>query len=192
MPAWCARAPYRCYYPCGGDGETEVLRGLILHASQASPKAVSQGFEPCRHRFPQASVSLSRTEGRAEARAFLPAWLLCPGCTMRLCLHARPLSVRSHGTPPVLSVQKVAAGAGGASLGLCRLRHVLDTGLSGLEPKHKGRGRRRNKGLFHAATEKLQISKRAVQAGGAGAATDPPRPGSAALGLGTPWPPEAS
>lgn len=74
---------------------------------------------------------------------------------MRLCLHARPLSVCSHGTPPVLSVREVAAGAGGASLGLRRLRHVLDTGLSGLEPKHKGLGRRRNKGLFHAATEKL-------------------------------------
>lgn len=91
----------------------------------------------------------------------------------------------------MLSVQKVAAGAGGASLGLRRLRHVLDTGLSGLEPKHKGLGRRRNKGLFHAATEKLQIRKSAVQAGGAEAATDPPRPGSAAPGLGTTWPPEA-
>lgn len=69
--------------------------------------------------------------------------------------------------PPVLSVWEVAAGTGGASLGLRRLRHVLDTGLSGLELKHKGLGRRRNKGLFHAATEKLQISKSGVQAGGA-------------------------
>lgn len=89
--------------------------------------------------------------------------------------------------PPVLSVREVAAGAGGASLGLRRLRHVLDTGLSGLEPKHKGLGRRRNKGLFHAATEKLQISKSAVQAGGAGPVSDPPKLGSAALGLGSTW-----
>lgn len=109
---------------------------------------------------------------------------------MRLCLHARLLSVCSHGTPappPVLSVREVAAGAGGVSLGLRRLRHVLDTGLSGLELKHKGLGRRRNKGLFHAPTEKLQISKSAVQAGGAGPASDPLRPGLAALGLGSTW-----
>ncbi|KFO32413.1 Cadherin-22 [Fukomys damarensis] len=62
--------------------------------------------------------------------------------------------------PPsgLLELGEAAASAGGASLGCCRPRHVLDTGLSGLEPPHKDPGRRRNKGLFHEATEKPQIS----------------------------------
>lgn len=69
---------------------------------------------------------------------------------------------------------EAAAGAGGASLGR-RPRHVLDTGLSGLEPLHKGPGRRRNKGLFHAATEKPQISLRVLRRQG-GTDCHPPRP----------------
>lgn len=184
--------PCSChYYPCGRDGETEALRGLILHAAQASPKAGSRGFELCRHCFPRPQFpSLALREVQRQGLSSLPGcFVLAAQCAFAcmpglcLCVAAAP--------PPVLSVRKVAAGAGGASLGLRRLRHVLDTGLSGLEPKHKGLGRRRNKGLFHAATEKLQISKCAVQAGGAGPATDPPRPGSAAQALGSTWPLEA-
>lgn len=141
--------------------------------------------------LPQASVSLRRIGGRAEVRlSSLPGCFVQAAQCAFACMPGFCLCVATA-PPPVLSVQKVAAGAGGASLGLRRLRHVLDTGLSGLESKHKDLGRRRNKGLFHAATEKLQISKRAVQAGGAGPVTDPPRPGSAALGLGNTWPPEA-
>ena len=59
--------------------------------------------------------------------------------------------------PPTLSAQEAVASAGGASLGRHQ-RHVLDTGLSGLKPPHKGQGRRRNKGLFHRAAEKPKIS----------------------------------
>lgn len=74
--------------------------------------------------------------------------------------------------------------AGGASLGRRRPRLVLDTGLSGLELPHKGPGRRRNKGLFHAATEKPQISTgRAARAGGAGGHP----PGSPPAARGPPW-----
>lgn len=70
--------------------------------------------------------------------------------------------------PPTLSAEEAAASAGGASLGR-RRRHVLDTGLSGLEPPHKSLGRRRNKGLFHTAAEKPQISSLVLhRRGGAG------------------------
>lgn len=69
--------------------------------------------------------------------------------------------------PPALSAQEASASAGGASLG-CRPRHVLDTGLSGLEPPHKGPGRRQNKGLFHWAAESRRLVP-ACCAGWAGA-----------------------
>ncbi|XP_008569828.1 PREDICTED: cadherin-22, partial [Galeopterus variegatus] len=87
---------------------------------------------------------------------------------------ARP---RPH---PRYQRREAAAGAGGASLGRRRPRHVLDTGLSGLEPPHKGPGRRRNKGLFHAATEKRQISSLVLRrrGGAGGCAHRPPRHGA--------------
>lgn len=146
-------------------------------------KPPSQGSEPFRHCFPWPqfpSLGL-REEQRQDLPSLSGCSILAAQCAFA-CMPGLCLCVATA-PPPVLSVWEVAAGAGGASLGLRRLRHVLDTGLSGLEPKHKGPGRRRNKGLFHAATEKLQISKSAVQAGGAGPASHPP-----SLGLGSTWP----
>ena len=106
-----------------------------------------------------------------------PTRLHCPRCTKSPCLAfgglCRPRSLRRP--RPRYQPGEAADRAGGASLGRRRPRHVLDTGLSGLEPPHKGPGRRRNKGLFHAATEKPQISTGALRwRGGAGGQTSDP------------------
>lgn len=53
---------------------------------------------------------------------------------------------------------------------------MLDTGLSGLEPPHKGPGRRWNKGLFHAAAEKPQISSSVLGRWGGASGASPPDP----------------
>lgn len=121
---------------------------MILHAAQASPKAVFHDFEPCRLCLPRPQFpSLGLGEEQRQGLSSLPdCFVLAAQCAFA-CMPGLCLCVATA-PPPVLSVRKVAAGAGGASLGLRRLRHVLDTGLSGLEPKHKGLGRRRNKGLF--------------------------------------------
>lgn len=106
-------------------------------------------------------------------------FVLAAQCT--LAWHSRPLWAAQPGGAPARIYQRREAEvrAGGASLGR-RPRHVLDTGLSGLEPLHKGPGRRRNKGLFHAATEKRQISSRVLRRRG-GAAGHPPQPPHPAL-----------
>lgn len=105
-----------------------------------------------------------------------PTKLLCPAAQRILAWHSTPLwAVQPGGAPAhVISAGKQRPVLAGASLG-CRRRHVLDTGLSGLEPPHKGRGRRRNKGLFHAAAEKPQISSLVLHRRG-GPAAFPPRP----------------
>lgn len=107
-------------------------------------------------------------------------FVLAPQC-VRSCLAFEAFVGRAAWLRPRPRYQRgeAAAGAGGASLGR-RPRHVLDTGLSGLEPPHKGPGRRRNKGLFHAATEKPQISSRVLRRRG-GAAGRPPGPLATAL-----------
>ena len=136
-----------------------------------------------------ASVSLLGDGERAPLRPVGGAWrlrlspalpsffVLVAQCA--LAWHSRPLWAAQPGGAPRPRYQRreAAAGAGGASLGR-RPRHVLDTGLSGLEPPHKGPGRRRNKGLFHAATEKPQISSRVLRRRG-GAAGHPPTPTAA-------------
>lgn len=99
-----------------------------------------------------------------------PAKRLCPRRTTRPCLFEAFVGRAARRRPrPRYQRREAAAGAGGASLGR-RPRHVLDTGLSGPEPPHKGPGRRRNKGLFHAATEKPQIRSRVLRRRGGAAA----------------------
>jgi hypothetical protein len=120
---------------------------------------------------PWASVSLSEVWGKGPFLLLVGgavAWaeLSPPGCFVlaaqcAFACHSEGFvcgAARLRLRPRYLRGE-AAAGAGGASLGRRRLRHVLDTGLSGLEPPHKSLGRRRNKGLFHAATEKPQISR---------------------------------
>lgn len=121
--------------------------------------------------------------GGTVARLIPPHWAALswqhkeplPGIRGPLCARSplRPRPRYQHG--------EAAACAGGASLGRCRPRHVLDTGLSGLQPLHKNLGRRRNKGLFHAATEKPQISLYVLctsQAGGAASKDQTPLHGT--------------
>uniref|UniRef100_A0A5F9CLC9 Cadherin domain-containing protein n=1 Tax=Oryctolagus cuniculus TaxID=9986 RepID=A0A5F9CLC9_RABIT len=89
--------------------------------------------------------------------------------------------------PHTLSAPGSGAGAGGASLGRRCPRQVLDTGLSGLEPTHKGPGRRRNKGLFHAATESGRLA-RTGRAGRRGRRQTPGPAGPALAQRGCPVP----
>lgn len=113
-----------------------------------------------------------------------PTRLHCPRSTKSPCLAFGAFVGRAAWRRPRPRYQpgEAADRAGGASLGRRRPRHVLDTGLSGLEPPHKGPGRRRNKGLFHAASEKPQISTGALRwRGGAGGQTSDPFPAQPAF-----------
>lgn len=125
----------------------------------------------------RAPLLLPRRGGGASSRT-LPTKLLCPAAQRALAWHSRPLwATQPGGTPPVLSAQEASASAGGASLGR-RPRHVLDTGLSGLELPHKDPGRRQNKGLFHWAAESRRLVPAccAGRVGGGQPAAVPPGP----------------
>ena len=119
-------------------------------------------------------VSSSRRNGEGCPA---PPGSIVPAAQRALAWHSGAFVGRAAWRRPRPRYQpgEAADRAGGASLGRRRPRHVLDTGLSGLEPQHKSPGRRRNKGLFHAATEKPKISTGALRwRGGAGGQTSDP------------------
>lgn len=134
---------YRCHYLRGREGETEIQRDFDHVTSPGFPQRhLSRLHSPC---FPGPQFSSLDLGERAEARASLPPWLLYPGCTMRLCQHARPLSVCSHGTPACV----ISAGSSGG-----RWR-----GLSGPPPPETCVGH----GPFRPGAEAQRPGKKAEQ-----------------------------